>query len=298
MSSSILVRQYLRNFTMSAKRNIIIVVCIVTLCLGLYLAYFNHADAVDILEANKELMKKQHEMRHSAQIANSAQRHVAAAAIIIEYDQIGGRNNGTLSSTDAKRNKAPVEGESTEGPKLNNDSKGKDKTEDENVVVASDEKEMPVKETNKVENIKKDPTDFDWDEWVYQNDYVSIGDIYTKCEEPGRKTVGKVLLMADTENGGVKSVIRFNMTWPYDIEYGTIHMSVKYDNMELYSNKFDLCTVDPELFVCPLPAGPQYYDTEVHVPAYVPKGIFYSRAWLVDQDDNEVACGISEFNNL
>ncbi|XP_070574796.1 uncharacterized protein [Ptychodera flava] len=291
----ILIKHYIKRLEMSAKRNIIIVVCVFTVFTGIYFMYFNHADAVDILAANKEMMnaKKNYPLKSHQEIlhsANSAQRHVAAAAIIItEFGESAAPGNATKEGAATKSGNETKKLPEVAGERAN-------------VVMEINEVEI-VQEQERVENTvdvnhKVDPQDFDWDKWVFDNDYVSIGDIYTKCDEDGRKLVGKTLLMADKENGGVKSVILFNITWPHEIEYGTIHMSVRYDNMELYSNKFDLCTVDEELFQCPLPAGPMAYKYEVHVPAYVPKGTFYSKAFLVDQDEVEVACGISEFNNL
>nr|XP_006814393.1 PREDICTED: uncharacterized protein LOC100378211 [Saccoglossus kowalevskii] len=246
------IRIYFAKIVMSAKRNIIIMMCVATVIVGIYYAFFNHADAVDILQANKALMKK-----HGSLQASSVQRKISAAAIYIEFE----RNNGSTSNQNevSDYHNHHLEA-SKEIMNYNNETKTIDSTNsgiESREYDGNDADDNAISENEiRVNDIKpsQDSSDFDWDGWVAKNDYVAIGGIYNRCDSPD-KTMGKVLLMEDKELGGIKTVLVFNITWDHDTEFGTIYTVVKYDNMELYNNKFDLCTVDPELFVCPLLKG-------------------------------------------
>ncbi|XP_013383718.1 phosphatidylglycerol/phosphatidylinositol transfer protein-like [Lingula anatina] len=141
-----------------------------------------------------------------------------------------------------------------------------------------------------------------WEQWVEENGYLSIGDIYDKCDDSkDRVTLGKVILLPDHEKGGVTSVSFLNHTIENDIDEGSeVKIEVSYNGKELYKNHWELCTIDEDeeedrIVFCPIKKGPRTWKKEMKIPNYLPKGRYTAKAWLVDIDEKILVCGFADF---
>jgi len=139
-----------------------------------------------------------------------------------------------------------------------------------------------------------------WDNFLRKNKYVPIGAVYDKCEGE-RSQIGTVILLEDKELGGVSAWTFFNITFEEEIEDGTFSIDVKYNGQDLYDNYWSLCELEEELppanrtFNCPISATHWTVQKPKHIPGYLPKGTFTSKAWATDDDDNVLGCGYSQF---
>lgn len=131
-----------------------------------------------------------------------------------------------------------------------------------------------------------------WEQWA--QDRVVIGSYYSNCDDDAIM-MGKVTMIPDKVNGGVLSYHYFNATWENEVEDGTMFIEVKYNGQDLYSNHFDLCTVDEEVIRCPYKAGFNHIEGTIKIPAYIPTGQYTCKAWLKDQDDVVIGCGYADF---
>lgn len=139
-----------------------------------------------------------------------------------------------------------------------------------------------------------------WNQFLKVNNYLPIGAVFDKCDEP-HEQIGTVVLLEDKELGGVKTITFFNVTFNEEIKGGQFNIDVKYNGNDLYDNYWDLCELEDELpeknrtFNCPVHAGHWTVAKEKHIPGYLPKGRFTSKCWATDENDKVIGCGFSDF---
>ncbi|OWF48048.1 phosphatidylglycerol/phosphatidylinositol transfer protein-like [Mizuhopecten yessoensis] len=139
-----------------------------------------------------------------------------------------------------------------------------------------------------------------WENFIKSNDYVSIGDLYSGCDEGDRVLVGKSIMLPDKENGGIKARIFLNFTFEEEYMGGEFVLEVKYNNKELYDNHWDMCILDENqpdrLIFCPYEANAQWsWVKDKKIPSYLPKGRYETKAYVTNQDDKRILCGYSLF---
>ncbi|KAF6017420.1 hypothetical protein EB796_024270 [Bugula neritina] len=117
-----------------------------------------------------------------------------------------------------------------------------------------------------------------WGAWLYQNQYVSIGDVFdTDCDDKERILVGKLVLLPDPDTNGVKVRAYANTSFDNPIIYGTLHALVHYNGKEFYNNGLDLCTVDKnekdksQILSCPISKGMHFIVKEKKVSPFYPQ---------------------------
>ncbi|XP_072169730.1 uncharacterized protein [Diadema setosum] len=329
---------------MSGKRLLIGVLCTVCVTLGLYLKFFNHESAEDLLAANR--------MEQKAQPIEAKPRfhHFKAHKVIASAeDENQGVNVGKddlINTIKERTTKEPAKAESDKIKQMVdvgddadadvNAIKEEDNGEVENaaqankqsVGAADQEEKVPIVDVEKEDGDDEKLRDaggnggertedgdgeveagegdgvrhngrgrhgikfFDWDKWVKDNDFVELGNIWAYCDDEDPPVVGKVLLLPDEDNGGLKNVIIFNTTLEYDVVMGKAEVSIEYNKMHFYGNTFDFGDLETEgdFFKCPIAKGDQYYVREQHLSALVPKGTFYGEARLIDQNDKVILC--------
>ena len=63
------------------------------------------------------------------------------------------------------------------------------------------------------------------------------------------------------------------------IDDGEMSIDVKYNGKDLYSNKWELCTIDEDkpdrIIFCPIKPGPKNYIKDLKIPNYIPKVIWF-----------------------
>lgn len=171
-------------------------------------------------------------------------------------------------------------------------------------IIAANSRKLHYKED--FEGSDKDASDdlaenskIQWERFIRENQYVSIGELYNKCEGEDRIMVGKTVMLIDKEKGGVKSRTFLNVTWDKLIDDGEMSIEVTYNGKDLYSNKWDLCTIDedePERIIfCPIKSGERKYIKDLKIPNYLPKGRYVTKAHSSDQDGETIACAFSDF---
>lgn len=139
----------------------------------------------------------------------------------------------------------------------------------------------------------------EWEDWITFNEFVSIGDIYNKCDGDNRLQVGKVILLEDKANGGVKTRTFVNATFPDGVFGGELYIKSSYNGRELYHNQWDVCTVeedmDDQVIECPLDPGVHNFVKDIKIPNYLPKGTYTSRAWVVNENEVLMGCSLTSF---
>jgi len=139
-----------------------------------------------------------------------------------------------------------------------------------------------------------------WDKWIFRNNHVSIGELYNKCDGDDRLMVGRVIMQADKVHGGVKSTTYLNHTIDFELTSGEMYIEVQYNGKDLYSNHWELCTVEEgmedRIIFCPIPVGKKNFVKDLPIPSYLPKGRYATKAWMTDQDENVLGCAFSEFS--
>lgn len=139
-----------------------------------------------------------------------------------------------------------------------------------------------------------------WDKFIAENKYTVIGIVVNKCEKPTEQ-LGTVVMLPDSENGGVKTRTYYNFTLGEELKEGTFSLEVKYNGQDLYDNYWNICQMEDDLepanrtFTCPIRKGRQSLVKEKHIPGYLPKGRYESKAWVKDGNDHLLVCGFSEF---
>lgn len=138
-----------------------------------------------------------------------------------------------------------------------------------------------------------------WDTFMKEHKYVSVGDIYSSCEPGDRVLVGKTALMKDGR-GGLKSKTWINFTLEDSLTDGEFSIDVKYNNKNLYDNKWDLCTLDENrkdrMIFCPYKPGSYSWVKEKRIPGLLPKGQYVTKAIITNQEEQVIMCGYSELN--
>jgi len=138
-----------------------------------------------------------------------------------------------------------------------------------------------------------------WERWLQIMDFVSVGELYDKCEGEDKLILGQVILLPDKENGGIKAKIYSNFTLHEKIEDGEIHMQVKYNDVKIFQNYWPLCEAEDEMedkvLYCPLQPGRKRFVKNMKVPNYLPKGKYTTRAWVYTPEKKMMGCAISEF---
>lgn len=138
-----------------------------------------------------------------------------------------------------------------------------------------------------------------WDTWIRRNHFVSIGNLFNKCEGDDRITLGRVVMLEDQKRGGVTSKTYVNVTLEKEIVGGLMYLTCQYNGKDLYSNHWDLCTVedghDERVINCPIRAGRRKFVKELKIPNYLPKGRYTSKAWMTDQDKQMIGCAFADF---
>jgi hypothetical protein len=138
-----------------------------------------------------------------------------------------------------------------------------------------------------------------WDRWIRRNRYISIGKLFNKCDGNDRIMVGRVIMLQDKVHGGVTSKTYLNVTLENDVTGGAMYITCQYNGNDLYSNHWDLCTVeedmDDRIIFCPIRAGRKKFVKELKIPNYLPKGRYTTKAWLLDQENKPIGCAFAEF---
>ncbi|XP_067651465.1 putative phosphatidylglycerol/phosphatidylinositol transfer protein 2 [Haliotis asinina] len=141
-----------------------------------------------------------------------------------------------------------------------------------------------------------------WESFVRRNNFVSVGEVWDRgCDDKGRKTIGTVIMMPDKETGGLKTRTFVNYTLHEDVEEGEFYLDVKYNNNDLFDNHWDLCTLEEEsdqdkrTIFCPIKRGQKNEIKDREIPIYLPKGKYYTRSWITNQNGVVLMCGYSDF---
>ena len=139
-----------------------------------------------------------------------------------------------------------------------------------------------------------------WEEWMKMNRHLSpIGDIYDKCDNITRTKIGKVVLEANKDSGGVHVTSYMNCSYDHEIKSSTAHLEVYYKGELLYEKDYDMCKAALKLdtpYSCPIPKGKLLIVRDVaSMPSYIPKGTYKITAYVKDQNSNEIGCTYAEF---
>ncbi|XP_033119595.1 uncharacterized protein LOC117118960 [Anneissia japonica] len=289
---------------MGMKRNVFIFITIVALFTATYLTFFNHPPAEETLMANRAQSIRRPEWMEKTMEVNFVQEANAAAKDVFLLDEPKNNNIEKFDSNKKKLLEAPkndierIHQSAIDKTKSaagdNKISKIADNKEKENFLPDTGGK-LPKEETTLVD--KHGIKFFDWDKWISDQGFVSVGKIWAFCDEPNPPVVGAAILMAD-ENGGIKIVTVMNTTFENSILFGTIAVKVEYGGIQLYTNEFPVCDMaeEDEFFTCPMKAGDQYYMREDHVPGLLPAGNYYTEAKLIDHNKVTVVCANCDLN--
>lgn len=139
----------------------------------------------------------------------------------------------------------------------------------------------------------------EWDQWIRRNHFVSIGKLFDKCDGDDRIMLGRVVMLEDQQRGGVTSKTYLNVTLHKEIVGGSMYLTCQYNGRDLYSNHWDLCTVedgaDDRVINCPIRVGKRKFVKELKIPNYLPKGRYTSKAWILDQEQKMIGCAFADF---
>ncbi|KAK7505838.1 hypothetical protein BaRGS_00003109 [Batillaria attramentaria] len=139
-----------------------------------------------------------------------------------------------------------------------------------------------------------------WNRFIQDNGHTAIGVVFDRCEKPTEQ-LGTVIMLPDPEFGGVKSRTFYNFTLYNDLEGGTFHVEVRYNGQDLYDNWWEICEMEEDLepqnrtFSCPIRKGRQSLIKDKHIPGYLPKGRYQSKAWVNTEQGELLVCGFSDF---
>ncbi|ELU11386.1 hypothetical protein CAPTEDRAFT_221728 [Capitella teleta] len=138
-----------------------------------------------------------------------------------------------------------------------------------------------------------------WLKFMDANDLVSIGELYDRCEGDSKIMLGKVAMVPDPVRGGIMARTYLNTTLKKEVSGGEMYIECSYNGKELYSNHWDLCTVeegmDDRIIFCPIGVGKQKFVKNLEIPSYLPKGRYTTKAWLTNQDEDILGCAFSDF---
>lgn len=275
---------------------------------GMYLAFFKHPPPDVLLQMNMQSQESSSYLYNDFG-ASSFKKSDSKQVSVAKPDATEEEDDDDDVSFEGGKNAAKDEEDEEEEVEI------EEEDEDNNL----DEKdEAPEKEVIVKKVIKKDSVDKNakknvvnmkaqggtgaayWSEFLKEHKLVAIGAVFDKCEGD-RIQIGTVVLQEDKEVGGVKSTTFFNTTFAEEITGGQFHIEVKYNGEDLYDNYWELCELEDELpekertFNCPIKAKHWSIEKDKHIPGYLPKGRFTTKAWAVDDNEKVIACGFSDF---
>ncbi|XP_060563256.1 putative phosphatidylglycerol/phosphatidylinositol transfer protein 2 [Ruditapes philippinarum] len=142
-----------------------------------------------------------------------------------------------------------------------------------------------------------------WEDFIKKHDYTAIGEIYDNCDEKDRMMIGRTIMLPDRRWGGIKGVTArtfINTTLDSELSGGRFYLEVKYNGKDLYSNNWELCTLDEDyddrLIYCPFNPGEYSFVKDRQIPIYLPKGRYETKGWMTNQEEQIIACGFSDFS--
>jgi len=140
-----------------------------------------------------------------------------------------------------------------------------------------------------------------WDAWVEANSYVSIGEVYDKCNDPVRLNLGRIVIYPDKKKGGLLCKLFMNCTLGEEIQSGGIQIDIQYNGRDLYHSRWDLCTAEDKepdrqdkILSCPIPKGRTIVAKGFKVPAFLPRGTFTIKTEVINQNEKSVFCTMTE----
>ncbi|XP_041455656.1 glutamic acid-rich protein-like [Lytechinus variegatus] len=133
---------------------------------------------------------------------------------------------------------------------------------------------------------------FDWNNWVKENQFVELGNVWGYCDDADPPVIGKLILLEDEELGGVKTIFLFNTTLDIDVLIGKVEISIDYNDMHFYEKTFNLEDLEEQgdFFKAPILKGDHYFVREKHISRFVPKGHYYGEARMTDQNERVIIC--------
>ncbi|XP_063970484.1 uncharacterized protein LOC135157720 [Lytechinus pictus] len=133
---------------------------------------------------------------------------------------------------------------------------------------------------------------FDWNNWVKENQFVELGNVWGYCDDADPPVIGKLILLEDEELGGVKTIFLFNTTLDIDVLIGKVEISIDYNDMHFYEKTFNLEDLEEQgdFFKAPIVKGDHYFVREKHISRFVPKGHYYGEARMTDQNERVIIC--------
>lgn len=143
-----------------------------------------------------------------------------------------------------------------------------------------------------------------WEQFITKNDFTAIGEIYDNCDEKDRIMVGRTIMLPDKRWGGIKGLTSrtfINTTLDSELTGGRFYIEVKYNGKDLYNNNWELCTMDEDygddrLIYCPYNPGEYSFVKDRQIPIYLPKGRYETKGWIIDQGEQIILCGFSDFS--
>jgi len=137
-----------------------------------------------------------------------------------------------------------------------------------------------------------------WDAWVEANGYVSIGEVYDKCDEPTRLNLGRIVILPDKKKGGLLCKMFMNCTLGEELRHPSgIVIDIQYNGRDLYRSRWDLCTAEDKeiermqkILACPIPKGRTHIAKAFKVPGFLPRGRFSLKFEVVNQNNKVVFC--------
>ncbi|XP_053402789.1 uncharacterized protein LOC128558041 [Mercenaria mercenaria] len=122
-----------------------------------------------------------------------------------------------------------------------------------------------------------------WEHFINTNNFTAIGEIYDNCGE-------KISF----------EIFPFLETLIYsELVGGRFFLEVKYNGKDLYSNNWELCTLDEDyddrIVYCPFYPGEYSFVKDKSLYTYQRWDRFESKAWITDQEDRTIVCGYSDF---
>ncbi|XP_071958387.1 uncharacterized protein [Antedon mediterranea] len=281
---------------MVSRRTLFILISIMTFFTAVYFTLFNHPPAEETLMANKqESIRRPDWMKNApvqeAVIPAAPQQQAADTGLAQMESNANNKLIVAANTNDVLEENKKISRNLEEGAKPNIiKEESKEKV---NILAEGDIKAEQHNTGTGRHGLKL----FDWDKWISDNGFVSVGKIWAFCDEPDPPVVGAALLMAD-ESGGIKIVTVMNTTFENSILFGTIAVTVEYGGVRLYTNEFPVCDMAEEdpYFTCPMKGGDQYYMREDHVPGLLPAGNYYTEAKLIDHKQKTVVCANCDLN--
>ncbi|KAK6171186.1 hypothetical protein SNE40_019431 [Patella caerulea] len=143
-----------------------------------------------------------------------------------------------------------------------------------------------------------------WETFLREKNYVSIGEVFDSCDGEKRKMVGQTVIVEDKINGGVKTTTFVNFTTEHSITGGELYIDIKYNDKDLYDNHWEVCDItyykdgiaEEEHFIdCPYPIGFHSFTRDIKILNYLPKGKYEINILVTDQIKEDMLCSRTIF---